>query len=96
MVADGRAAARLEYAGTHTGPLLGLDATGRRFSYAGAAFLTASTDHLTEAWVLGDLAAPSFPEASHDRAVAFVGEAARWDGAYGVEGCRGAAGLRRA
>lgn len=56
VVADGRAAARLEYTGTHTGPLLGFDPTGRRFSYAGAAFFTATSDRLTQAWVLGDLA----------------------------------------
>lgn len=59
VVADKRGAARLEYSGTHTGPLLGFDPTGRRFSYAGAAFFTASADHLTEAWVLGDLKALS-------------------------------------
>jgi predicted ester cyclase len=49
------AAARLLYTGTHTGPLLGLPATGRRFEYVGAAFFTAD-DRLTSAWVLGDLA----------------------------------------
>ena len=50
------AAARLTYTGTHTGPLLGLPATGRRFEYAGAAFFTAADGLLTSAWVLGDLA----------------------------------------
>jgi hypothetical protein len=30
--------------------------TGRRFTYAGAAFLTADGGLLTDAWVLGDLA----------------------------------------
>jgi predicted ester cyclase len=40
LVCDGgRAAARLRFTGTHTGPLLGLPATQRRFEYAGAAFL---------------------------------------------------------
>jgi predicted ester cyclase len=39
LVCDGqRAAARLRYTGTHTGALLGLPATHRRFEYAGAAF----------------------------------------------------------
>jgi predicted ester cyclase len=39
LVCDGgRAAARLRFTGTHTGPLLGLPATQRRFEYAGAAF----------------------------------------------------------
>ena len=51
----GRAAARLRFTGTHTGPLLGLPATQRRFEYAGAAFFTADERWLTSAWVLGDL-----------------------------------------
>lgn len=50
-----RAATRLLYSGTHTGPLLGIEATGRRFTYAGAAFFGANRERLTEAWVLGDL-----------------------------------------
>jgi steroid delta-isomerase-like uncharacterized protein len=58
LIATGdRAAVRLNYTGTHTGPLLGHPATGRRFSYAGAAFFTSSGDALVAAWVLGDLAA---------------------------------------
>ena len=56
LVCDsGRAAARLRFTGTHTGPLLGLPATQRRFEYAGAAFFTADQRWLTSAWVLGDL-----------------------------------------
>lgn len=55
VVAEDHAAARLEYSGTHTGPILGFNPTGRRFSYSGAAFFTASDASLTEAWVLGDL-----------------------------------------
>jgi predicted ester cyclase len=56
LVRDGqRAAARLRYTGTHTGVLLGLPATQRRFEYAGAAFFTADSRLLTGAWVLGDL-----------------------------------------
>jgi predicted ester cyclase len=50
-----RAAARLWYTGTHTGVLLDLPATQRRFGYAGAAFFTADGQRLTSAWVLGDL-----------------------------------------
>ncbi len=58
LVDDGeRAAARLTYTGTHDGVLLGLPATGRRFSYAGAAFFTATGGRLSSAWVLGDLTA---------------------------------------
>jgi predicted ester cyclase len=52
---DDRAAARLQYTGHHTGPLLGIAPTGRAFSYAGAAFFTAGGGALTSAWVLGDL-----------------------------------------
>jgi predicted ester cyclase len=56
LVCDGqRAAARLRYTGTHTGMLLGMPATQRRFEYAGAAFFTADSRWLTSAWVLGDL-----------------------------------------
>jgi predicted ester cyclase len=56
LVCEGqRAAARLRYTGTHTGVLLGLPATGRRFEYAGAAFFAADHRWLTGAWVLGDL-----------------------------------------
>ncbi len=56
LVCEGRrAAARLRYTGTHTGPLLGLPATGRRFEYAGAAFFAAHEGLLVSAWVLGDL-----------------------------------------
>ncbi len=57
LVVDGdRAAARLGYSGTHTGPLAGVPATGRRFAYAGAAFFEARDGLLVSAWVLGDLA----------------------------------------
>jgi predicted ester cyclase len=56
LVCEGpSAAARLRYSGTHTGPLLGLPATGRRFEYAGAAFFTVEDGLLASAWVLGDL-----------------------------------------
>ena len=57
VLGDDRAAARLRYTGTHTGVLLGLPATGRAFTYAGAAFFRASEGLLTEVWVLGDLEA---------------------------------------
>jgi steroid delta-isomerase-like uncharacterized protein len=56
LVCEGdRAAARLLYSGTHTGTLLGIPATGRRFEYAGAAFFTVRDGLLASAWVLGDL-----------------------------------------
>lgn len=56
VVADASAAARLTYTGTHAGTLLGHPATGRRFSYSGAAFFTADSGRLASAWVLGDIA----------------------------------------
>ena len=56
LVTDGdRAAARLTYTGHHRGALLGVPATGRWFSYAGAAFFTSANGRLTSTWVLGDL-----------------------------------------
>jgi len=56
VVEGSRAAARLRYSGTHTGPLAGLPASGRRFGYDGAAFFEARGGLLVSAWVLGDLA----------------------------------------
>lgn len=55
IAADNRAAARLQYTGTHVGALLGIPATGRQFSYSGAAFFTAEAGLLTDIWVIGDL-----------------------------------------
>lgn len=56
LVVDGeRAAARMRYTGTHRGPLLGLNGTGRAFVYDGAAFFQAHGGLLASAWVLGDL-----------------------------------------
>jgi steroid delta-isomerase-like uncharacterized protein len=56
VAASGRAAARLEFSGTHLGPLLGIAPSGRRFSYSGAAFFVVADRRLSRAWVLGDLA----------------------------------------
>jgi predicted ester cyclase len=50
-----RAAARVRCSGTHTGALLGVEATGRTFEYEVAAFLRASGGLLSAIWVLGDL-----------------------------------------
>jgi steroid delta-isomerase-like uncharacterized protein len=57
VIEGDRAAVRLDYSGTHDGPLLGLPASGRRFSYSGAAFFEASDGQLISGWVLGDLVA---------------------------------------
>jgi steroid delta-isomerase-like uncharacterized protein len=55
IAADDRAAARLRFTGTHRGPLLGIPATGRAFSYTGAAFFTTAHGLITHIWVIGDL-----------------------------------------
>jgi predicted ester cyclase/ribosomal protein S18 acetylase RimI-like enzyme len=52
-----RAAARLLYSGHHHGRLAGIEPTGRKFEYAGAAFFTEREGKLASAWVLGDLEA---------------------------------------
>jgi steroid delta-isomerase-like uncharacterized protein len=56
LVAEGdRVAARLTYAGTHTGALFGIAPTGRRVSYAGVALFHIVSGQVAEGWVLGDL-----------------------------------------
>jgi steroid delta-isomerase-like uncharacterized protein len=55
IVTDTRAAARLQFTGTHRGPMLDIPATGRRFSYTGAAFFTVADGLITDVWVIGDL-----------------------------------------
>lgn len=55
LIAEGdRAAARLTYRGTHSGPLFGHAPTGRRIEYAGAAFFRIADGKIAEGWVLGD------------------------------------------
>lgn len=55
IATDTRAAARLRFTGTHLRPLLDIPATGRRFSYTGAAFFTVTDRLITDVWVIGDL-----------------------------------------
>jgi predicted ester cyclase len=50
-----RVAARLRYSGTHTGPLLEIEPTARRFEFEGAAFFIVVAGRLESAWVLGDV-----------------------------------------
>jgi steroid delta-isomerase-like uncharacterized protein len=50
-----RAAARLRFTGTHRGTLLDIPATGRPFSYTGAAFFTVDDGRIADIWVIGDL-----------------------------------------
>ena len=54
---DSRAAARLEYTGTHRGEILGRPPTGRRVAYAGAAFFDVADGRISKVWVLGDVTA---------------------------------------
>src|SRR2546423_3333476 len=57
MVAeDDCVVARLTYTGTHRGEIFGIAATGKRISYAGAAFYRIVNDRIVDGWVLGDVA----------------------------------------
>lgn len=55
IATDDRAAARLRFTGTHRAALLDIAATGRVFSYTGAAFFTIANGLIADIWVLGDL-----------------------------------------
>ncbi len=50
-----RVAARMTFSGLHRGELLGVSATDRTVSWAGAAFFTIDDDRIADLWVLGDL-----------------------------------------
>lgn len=52
---DDRVVARTFYRGTHRGEIFGLAPSGKRISYAGAAFFRTRDGQLIEGWVLGDL-----------------------------------------
>lgn len=54
---DDQAAARVRFTGTHQGPILGIPATGRTFTYTGAAFFTTARGLITSIWAIGDLEA---------------------------------------
>jgi predicted ester cyclase len=56
LVADGDVvAARMEFSGRHSGVLLGREPTGRRVTWAGAAFFHFDGALVRDIWVLGDL-----------------------------------------
>ena len=52
-----RAAAKMSFTGTHRARLFGIEATGRRIVWNGAAFFTARGGRISELWVLGDVEA---------------------------------------
>jgi uncharacterized protein len=55
MIAEGdKVAVRLTYSGTHRGELFGIEATGRSFTYSGAAIFRIADGKIAEGWVLGD------------------------------------------
>ncbi|MXW71708.1 MAG: ester cyclase [Acidobacteria bacterium] len=57
LVTDGdRTAARMRFTGTHRAEFLGVAATGRQVTWAGAAFFRFERERIAELWVLGDLA----------------------------------------
>ena len=51
---DEKVVARLTFTGTHLGPLLEHAATGRKVTYAGAAFFEIANGKIRHVWVLGD------------------------------------------
>lgn len=58
MIEEGsRVAARLSFAGVHTGVFLGASPTGRKITWNGAAFFATDRGKISEVWVLGDLEA---------------------------------------
>lgn len=52
---DDRVVARMEFSGLHRARFLGVEPTGRRVSWAGAAFFTFDGGLVSDLWVLGDL-----------------------------------------
>ncbi|TCP43858.1 steroid delta-isomerase-like uncharacterized protein [Tamaricihabitans halophyticus] len=56
LSADDQAVAKMLFSGEHRAELLGVPATGRQVSWAGAAFFTFRGGLVGDLWVLGDLA----------------------------------------
>ena len=50
-----RAVARMEFVGTHGGTFYGIEPTGRRLVWSGAAFFRTDGRQITGLWVLGDI-----------------------------------------
>lgn len=52
---ESRAAARMRFTGLHRGDFFGVPPTGRRITWAGAAFFTMDGERIVDLWVLGDI-----------------------------------------
>ncbi len=52
---ENRTVVRLTYTGTQHGRIFGIAPTGKKISYAGAAFFRIEKEQVAEAWILGDL-----------------------------------------
>jgi steroid delta-isomerase-like uncharacterized protein len=58
MVASAdRVAARMSFCGTHRGTFFGIEPTGRKIQWSGAAFFKTHGGKIAELWVLGDIEA---------------------------------------
>ncbi len=55
VTAENRTAARMTFKGIHQGAFFGVEATGRKIAWAGAAFFETDDRRLTTPWVLGDI-----------------------------------------
>ena len=54
LAVDDRVVTRMTWSGTHRGPLEGIEPTGARVEYTGAAFFLLAGGLIEEAWVVGD------------------------------------------
>lgn len=55
VAAETSAAAHMTFTGIHRGDFFGMPATGRRITWAGAAFFTVVDGRIATLWVLGDV-----------------------------------------
>lgn len=55
IVEDNQAVARMRFEGHHRGSFFGVEATGRKIIWAGAAFFKTNGEQITEIWILGDI-----------------------------------------
>lgn len=55
VVGEGQVAAKMRFHGIHQAPFFGIEATGKRIEWAGAAFFKMRGGQIAELWVLGDI-----------------------------------------